>query len=79
MPEGGTIREISCDKITEAVSEMCVSSNCLIGEDIRKALTEAEKIESNPLGREVLSTLLANAAVAREKMMPLCQDTGLAV
>lgn len=73
------MREVDCLKITEAVSEMCISANCLISKDIQCALSAAEKAEDNPLGQGVLSTLLANADIAAEKMIPICQDTGLTV
>ncbi len=73
------MREISCEEIRDAVAELCIRANCLIGEDVRRALVQAEKDETSPLGREVLETLLKNARVAEEKMIPICQDTGLAV
>ncbi|UQZ88154.1 fumarate hydratase [Deltaproteobacteria bacterium Smac51] len=73
------MREISFDQIREAISQMCIEANCLISEDIRCALKKAEQAEENPLGREVLGTLLANAVVAEEKMIPICQDTGMTV
>ena len=73
------MREIHVDTITDAVSEMCISSNCLVAEDIRSAIEKAEKRESNTLGRQVLSTLLSNADIAKEKMIPICQDTGMVV
>ncbi len=73
------MREVTCDAITQAVSEMCIASNCLIAEDIRSALAASEQEETNPLGRQVLSTLLENAAVAKKQMIPICQDTGMAV
>jgi fumarate hydratase subunit alpha len=58
---------------------MCQEANCLISPDIRRALAQAEAGESSPLGRRVLATLLENARVAGTEMIPLCQDTGLAV
>lgn len=73
------MREIDCQQITEAVSRMCLTTNCLISPDIRAALVRAEAQESSPLGREVLGTLLQNARVAEEEMIPICQDTGLSV
>ncbi|MDL2259575.1 fumarate hydratase [Deltaproteobacteria bacterium OttesenSCG-928-K17] len=74
-----TIREINAAAISQAVSEMCVEANCLISPDIKKALTEAERAEDSPLARQVLQTLAANAEIAADKMIPICQDTGLAV
>jgi fumarate hydratase subunit alpha len=73
------MREIAYSLITQAVSEMCIASNCLIAEDIRAALAASEREETNPRGRQVLATLLENAAVAERQMIPICQDTGLAV
>lgn len=73
------MREIDCQQITEAVSRMCQTTNCLISPDIRAALVRAEARESSPLGREILGTLLQNACVAEEQMIPICQDTGLTV
>lgn len=73
------MREIDTKLISQAVSEMCVSSNCLVGSDIKKALSIAEKNENNPLSRTVLKTLLDNADIAESKMIPICQDTGMVV
>ncbi len=73
------MREIPAEKVTEAISEMCLEANCLISRDIRAALAGAEARERRPLAREVLGTLLANADVAEEEMIPICQDTGMAV
>ncbi|MDR2935026.1 MAG: fumarate hydratase [Candidatus Adiutrix sp.] len=73
------MRELDCGLITEAVSEMCVAANCRLGDGVKAALARAEKLETNPLGRAVLRTLLENAALAEAENIPLCQDTGLAV
>lgn len=73
------MRDIDSRQITEAVCRMCLTTNCLISPDIRAALARAEAQESSPLGREVLGTLLRNACVAEEEMIPICQDTGLTV
>jgi fumarate hydratase subunit alpha len=73
------MRELHCGLITEAVGEMCVAANCRLGEDVKAALAEAERLETNPLGRMVLRTLLENAALAEAENIPICQDTGLAV
>lgn len=73
------MREIDTSLISQAVCEMCISSNCLVGSDIKNALSNAEKNESSPLGRTVLKTLLANADIAESKTIPICQDTGMVV
>ena len=73
------MREIPVERITRAVAEMCINCNCLIDPHIKTAFTEAEKRETNPLGRQVLETLLKNSEVAADLMIPICQDTGLTV
>ncbi|MDR1050885.1 MAG: fumarate hydratase [Deltaproteobacteria bacterium] len=73
------MREITCDEISRAVSEMCVEANCLIAPDIRAALEKARDSESSVVAVEVLATILKNAEIAEEKHLPLCQDTGMAV
>ena len=73
------MRELDCGLITEAVSEMCVTANCRLGDEMKSALAQAERLETNPLGRAVLRTLLENAVLAETENIPLCQDTGLAV
>lgn len=73
------MNEIEAKRISQAVYEMCISSNCLVSDDIKAALEAAEKKESEALPKSVLKTLLENAEVARDNMIPICQDTGLAV
>jgi fumarate hydratase subunit alpha len=73
------VREIRCEKITEAVARLCIEANYYLGDDVLRALRQAREAEVSPVGREVLNQLLENADVAREEEMPLCQDTGLTV
>lgn len=73
------MREIKAAQITEAVSRMCLQANCLISPDIRSALERGRASEAPGLARDVLDTLLENARVAEAEMIPICQDTGMAV
>ena len=73
------MREISTEKITEAVKNMCISANCNLNDDVYSALKEAEKTEPSPVGREMLSQLIKNADIAKADCVPICQDTGMAV
>ena len=73
------MRELDSRLVTEAVSEMCMTANCRLGEDVKAALARAERLETSPLGRTVLQTLLENAALAESENIPICQDTGLTV
>lgn len=73
------IREVKSETITDAVAEMCIKANCIIAPEIKAALEKASLGEESEVGKTVLSNLLENARIAEEKMMPICQDTGMAV
>lgn len=73
------IREVNSEIITAAVAEMCVKANCIIAPEIKAAIERSRLAEKSEVGRTVLSNLLENADIAEKKMMPICQDTGMAV
>ena len=73
------MREISAADITEAIREMCIETNHSLSEDMKKALDTAERNEESPLGKQILSKLKDNLKIAGEDMIPICQDTGMAV
>lgn len=74
------MREIDVSLIRRTVADLCIEANCQLSPDIRAALAAAwEREEPQSLAAELLQSLLANAAIASERRLPLCQDTGLAV
>lgn len=73
------MREIDVNKITENIKEMCIEVNHFLSDDMKKALSEAVAKESSDRGKEVLGILCENLKVAGEEMIPICQDTGMAV
>lgn len=73
------IRTISTDEITKAIREMCIEANHTLSPDMQKALKKAVKEEKSPLGKKVLSQLEENLQIAKDEMIPICQDTGMAV
>ncbi|MDE5833711.1 MAG: fumarate hydratase [Desulfovibrio sp.] len=73
------MREIAADDIRDAVAKMAVQACCVLPEAMKEKLREAEKNEPSPTGREILGRLLENAEIAESDMVPICQDTGLAV
>jgi len=73
------IREISVDEITSVVKQLCIDANYNLGEDVLSALDKAIEEEESPTAREVLKELIANAMIARQEKVPICQDCGLAV
>ncbi len=75
----GCGREIGFEAVRETVARLCVEANCILGEDVVKAFERGLAVEESPTGREILKQLLENQKIAREKMMPICQDTGWAV
>lgn len=73
------MREISVKSITAAVKEMCIEANHFLAPDMKNALFSAEKNEESPLGKQILCQLEDNLKIAEEDMIPICQDTGMAV
>ena len=73
------MKTVDCKIITETVARLCAEANIYAGADITGAIAAAAEGESLPIARNVLDTLLKNAAVARDEGIPICQDTGMAV
>lgn len=73
------INEISLDKITKAVAQLCIDANRQLPCDMVCKLCEAEKNETDNLAKSVLQDLKLNIEVAEKYNLPICQDTGMAV
>ena len=73
------MREIDVAQVTEAVAKLAVEACIYLGDDVVAFFEKAIEREQSETGRDVLAQLLENANLARERTMPLCQDTGLAV
>lgn len=73
------MRTIQTKDVTKAVKEMCIEANHFLSEDMCKKLEAAEKTEKSPVGQQVLGQLLENLKIAGEDMIPICQDTGMAI
>lgn len=73
------MRVIHTDTITQAVSEMCIEANLHLGMDMEAALEKAADKEISENGKEILQTMQKNLAVAADKEIPICQDTGMVV
>jgi fumarate hydratase subunit alpha len=70
---------INKQEITKTIARLCVQANRDLPDDIQQALVVAREKEESDAGRAVLDDLIVNAKLAREKKMPICQDTGMAV
>ena len=73
------INEISVLKITDAVEKLCIDANKKLPVDIVDKIKCAGCSETNALAKSILCDLEKNIAVATEKDLPVCQDTGMAV
>lgn len=73
------MRIIHVDKVIKNVKEMCIEANHFLTADMDMALTKAGKSEKSPLGKQILNQLKENLCIAAEDMIPICQDTGMAV
>lgn len=73
------MRSINVELITENIKGMCIQANHFLSKDMDEALKKAESEENNPLGKQILGQLQQNLKIAAEDMIPICQDTGMAV
>ena len=73
------MRSINVEEITKNIKEMCIEANYYLSEDMNKALKNATETEKSPLGKQILNQLQDNLEIAGKDMIPICQDTGMAV
>lgn len=73
------MRTVDVSVLAQNISEMCIEANHYLSEDMKTAFTEAQNREQPPLGRQILSQLQENMEIAEKDMIPICQDTGMAV
>ena len=73
------MRTIDVSEITKNVKEMCIEANHYLSKDMDEAMKKAADTEEAPLGKQILNQLQENLKIAAEDMIPICQDTGMAV
>ena len=73
------MRTIHVNEITRNVKEMCIEANHYLTDDMKAALDQAAQKEKAPLGKQILNQLQENLEIAAKDMIPICQDTGMAV
>lgn len=73
------MRVINTAEITRSVKEMCIEANHYLAPDMKKAMEDAAEGEISPLGKQILCQLQDNLKIAGEDLIPICQDTGMAV
>lgn len=73
------IRTIRVEVITENIKEMCIEANHMLSKDMEDVFLQSAEKEKSALGKQILCQLKENLDIAREDLIPICQDTGMAV
>ena len=73
------MRTIQTEDITRNIKEMCIEANHFLTPDMDEALKNAVSTEKSKLGQQILNQLQDNLKIAGDDMIPICQDTGMAV
>ncbi len=73
------MREIPVDSITDAIEEMCIKVCHELSDDMKTCLYKAYDEETSDIGKKILGQLKENLDIAAKDMIPICQDTGMAV
>ena len=73
------MRNVQVDIVTENIKEMCIEANYYLSKDMKKVFNQALEDEKSLLGKQILNQLKENLDIASKDMIPICQDTGMAV
>lgn len=73
------IRKIEISEITKNIKKMCIQANHYLSKDMDQAIKNAVETEKSPLGKKILNQLQENLEIADKEVIPICQDTGMAV
>jgi len=73
------IRTVKTEEITKNIKEMCIEANHYLSTDMDRAMKNAVESEKSELGKKILNQLQDNLKIAADEMIPICQDTGMAV
>ena len=73
------MRKIEAHRITDLVEQLCIEACCVIPVDLENGFKSCLQQERSPRGKQVLTTMLENARIARDERVPMCQDTGMTV
>ncbi|GLB32702.1 fumarate hydratase [Lacrimispora amygdalina] len=73
------IRTIRAEEITKNIKEMCIEANHVLSKDMEEVFLQSARKEKSALGKQIFCQLEENLKIAREDLIPICQDTGMAV
>lgn len=64
-------------KLEKLIEDALTKAIRILPEDVERSIRKAEKSESNEYGKIALKAIVDNIDIAKEKNIPLCQDTGM--
>lgn len=73
------MRNVNVITVKDAVKEMCINANYNLGQDVVNALVQCRAVEESEVAKKTLGLILENSEIARDKQVPMCQDTGMVV
>lgn len=73
------MKTIQVSEVQKHIRDMCIKANHFLSADMCEALRQAQRNEESDLGSQILGQLNSNLKIAGEEMIPICQDTGMAV
>lgn len=73
------MREVEVSKITKVIADMCIKANHFLSSDMKEKLYNSYDNEQSEIGKKILGQLKENLEIAKTEMIPICQDTGMAV
>lgn len=73
------MRTVNVSELTKSIKEMCIEANHYLSKDMETTLKCARETEASPLGKQILNQLSENLKITADDMIPICQDTGMAV
>ena len=73
------MRTINTETIVKNIKEMCIEATHFLTDDMKTVFEKAVETEESLLGKQVLNQLQENLSIAGSEMIPICQDTGMAV
>ncbi len=73
------MRIINTEEIISNIKDMCIEANYRLASDVDIGIRDAYKRETSSVGKHVLGQLLENLDIAKKDLIPICQDTGMAI
>jgi fumarate hydratase subunit alpha len=67
------------DKLFNATIQLIEAAATWLPNDVENALKIAYEKETNPLAKNMLKAMIENVKVARDEVLPICQDTGTVI